>query len=132
MKENSETHVSEDFHLSPIKSEEIKEEKDGETLKNSGVSYAMKNGNAMSCKVGKGTMNLENKEFEVDIPLPQGASLMTVADIDLPPEDVELALQFLEFCASFGKVSLISVLLTIRSKCKILEFCKILWYLCFY
>ncbi|KAL0015311.1 hypothetical protein SO802_002380 [Lithocarpus litseifolius] len=103
MKENSKTHVAEDFPLSPIKSEEMKEEKDGEALKNAGVSYAMKNGNAMSCKVGKGTMNLENKEFEVDIPLPQGASLMTVADIDLPPEDVELALQFLEFCASFGK-----------------------------
>jgi hypothetical protein len=29
---------------------------------------------------------------------------MAVAGFELPPEDVGNALQFLEFCASFGKV----------------------------
>ncbi|KAJ6745407.1 hypothetical protein OIU74_028146 [Salix koriyanagi] len=36
--------------------------------------------------------------------LPQGTCLKAVAGIELPPEDVGNALQFLEFCASFGKV----------------------------
>ncbi|XP_042490214.1 uncharacterized protein LOC122070158 [Macadamia integrifolia] len=41
---------------------------------------------------------------DVDIQLPQGADLTTVAGIDLDAEDVGHALQFLEFCAAFGKV----------------------------
>ncbi|XP_075633014.1 uncharacterized protein LOC142605499 isoform X1 [Castanea sativa] len=101
-KNNSKTHVSRDK----------KEEKDGRTQKDGGASSAVGNDNAranpkkvpVKCKVDNCTIILENKEYEVDIPLPQGASLMTVADIDLPPEDVGHALQFLEFCASFGKV----------------------------
>lgn len=47
---------------------------------------------------------LELKEFDVDVPLPQGISLTTVADVDLSPEDVGHALQFIEFCAAFGRV----------------------------
>ena len=94
-------------------SKDKKEEKDGRTQKDGGASSAVGNDKArvnpkkvpVSCKVDNCTIILENKEYEVDIPLPQGASLMTVADIDLPPEDVGHALQFLEFCASFGKVS---------------------------
>ncbi|KAM3712537.1 hypothetical protein ACB098_01G189100 [Castanea mollissima] len=101
-KNNSKTHVSKDK----------KEEKDGRTQKDGGASSAVGNDNArakpkkvpVKCKVDNCTIILENKEYEVNIPLPQGASLMTVADIDLPPEDVGHALQFLEFCASFGKV----------------------------
>ncbi|KAK4602191.1 hypothetical protein RGQ29_011297 [Quercus rubra] len=101
-KNNSKTHVSKDK----------KQEKDGRTQKDGGASSAVGNDKArvnpkkvpVSSKVDNCTIILENKEYEVDIPLPQGASLMTVADIDLPPEDVGHALQFLEFCASFGKV----------------------------
>nr|POE46005.1 isoform 4 of cell division cycle-associated 7-like protein [Quercus suber] len=61
-------------------SKDKKEEKDGRTQKDEGASSAVGNDKA------------------------RGASLVTVADIDLPPEDVGHALQFLEFCASFGKV----------------------------
>ena len=128
-KKNLKTCVSKDIPLSPIKLEEIKEEKDAETQNDN--ARAQPKEVPVSCKVRKGTMNLEDKEFEADIPSPQGASLMTVADIDLSPDDVEHALQFLEFCASFGKVSLTSVLLSIRPKYKSFESCKILWYLCF-
>ncbi|KAJ6329982.1 hypothetical protein OIU76_008748 [Salix suchowensis] len=50
------------------------------------------------------TAEIQNKEIDVDIQLPQGTCLKAVAGIELPPEDVGNALQFLEFCASFGKV----------------------------
>ncbi|KAJ6406197.1 hypothetical protein OIU84_009843 [Salix udensis] len=50
------------------------------------------------------TAEIQNKEIDVDIQLPQGTCLTAVAGIELPPEDVGNALQFLEFCASFGKV----------------------------
>lgn len=50
------------------------------------------------------TTEIQNKEIDVDIKLPQGTCLMAVAGFELPPEDVGNALQFLEFCASFGKV----------------------------
>ena len=49
-------------------------------------------------------MKLQNKEIDVDIQLPQGTCLTAVAGIELHPENVGNALQFLEFCASFGKV----------------------------
>ncbi|KAJ6354688.1 hypothetical protein OIU77_005317 [Salix suchowensis] len=49
-------------------------------------------------------MKLQNKEIDVDIQLPQGTCLTAVAGIELSPENVGNALQFLEFCASFGKV----------------------------
>ncbi|KAJ6862228.1 hypothetical protein NC652_039152 [Populus alba x Populus x berolinensis] len=50
------------------------------------------------------TMKLQSKEIDVEIELPQGTFLTAVAGIELPPETVGNALQFLEFCASFGKV----------------------------
>ena len=34
------------------------------------------------------TINLENKEFDANIPLHRGTSLTNIADIELPPEDV--------------------------------------------
>ncbi|XP_019080822.1 uncharacterized protein LOC100265236 isoform X2 [Vitis vinifera] len=55
-------------------------------------------------KVRKHSMKFQLKEFDVDVPLPQGISLTTIAGIELSPEDVGHALQFLEFCAAFGKV----------------------------
>ncbi|XP_024037214.1 uncharacterized protein LOC18039540 isoform X3 [Citrus clementina] len=39
-----------------------------------------------------------------EVPLPRSATLTTVAGAEIPPEDVGHALQFLEFCAAFGKV----------------------------
>lgn len=69
---------------------------------------------ALNCikKVGVGS-NLEAvSEFRgvnkciTEVPLPQSATLTTVAGAEIPPEDVGHALQFLEFCAAFGKVCL--------------------------
>ncbi|CAA2984301.1 Hypothetical predicted protein [Olea europaea subsp. europaea] len=49
-------------------------------------------------------VNLQNADLHADNPLPQGTELTTVRGIDLQPEDVGNALQFLEFCATFGKI----------------------------
>ncbi|KAI6675180.1 hypothetical protein NL676_003086 [Syzygium grande] len=47
---------------------------------------------------------LQNKELHVDIPLPESILLTGVAGVELPSEVIGDALQFLEFCAAFGKV----------------------------
>ncbi|XWS36036.1 hypothetical protein CRYUN_Cryun20dG0048000 [Craigia yunnanensis] len=71
---------------------------------------------------------LFDKKFDMDIQLPQGTSLITVAGIDLPPKDVGHALQFLEFCAAFGQVldmkkgqaeSVIREIMRGRGKCRL-------------
>ena len=115
-KKNSKTWVSNNVSVSPIKSED----KDAKTQQDAGMPNALKNENARAkpkkVRMPWCTMNLENTELDADIPMPQGASLASIADIELPPEDVGHALQFLEFCASFGKVNLTLVLLTIRPK----------------
>lgn len=49
-------------------------------------------------------MNLVMDKTEEEIPLPPGAELTKVLDIELPPENVGNALQLLEFCRVFGKV----------------------------
>ncbi|XP_047311955.1 uncharacterized protein LOC124915305 [Impatiens glandulifera] len=41
---------------------------------------------------------------DVEIPLPQGSEMRTVAGIELQPKEVGHALQFLEFCAAFGEI----------------------------
>ncbi|KAJ7971202.1 Zinc-finger domain of monoamine-oxidase A repressor R1 protein [Quillaja saponaria] len=51
----------------------------------------------------KCTANSETEEIVINIPLPQGTSLTNISGIELPPENVGHALQFLEFCAVFGK-----------------------------
>lgn len=43
-------------------------------------------------------------EIAAAIPLPEGTNLTTVVGIQINPEDVGNALQFLEFCAAFGEV----------------------------
>ncbi|KAI7748992.1 hypothetical protein M8C21_009898 [Ambrosia artemisiifolia] len=43
-------------------------------------------------------------KFEFVIPLPTGTELVTVAGVDLSKEDAGNALQFLEFCSTFGKI----------------------------
>ena len=50
-------------------------------------------------------LELLNKDIDANITLPEGTELTSVAGIDLPPEDVGHALEFLEFCSAFGKVS---------------------------
>ncbi|KAL2498430.1 Zinc-finger domain of monoamine-oxidase A repressor R1 protein [Abeliophyllum distichum] len=47
---------------------------------------------------------LHNADIHAEILLPQGTELTTVGGVDVRPEDVGNALQFLEFCATFGKI----------------------------
>ena len=54
--------------------------------------------------VKKCATSLDHVATEVDIPLPKGSVLTTVWGIELSHEDIGHALQFLEFCAAFGKV----------------------------
>ncbi|XP_074376183.1 uncharacterized protein LOC141717863 isoform X2 [Apium graveolens] len=51
----------------------------------------------------KNRLQSRSLDVFVDIPLPQGMELTTIGEVELPPEDVGNALQFLEFCATFGK-----------------------------
>jgi hypothetical protein len=120
--------------IKPIGSEEISKKevqingkdssvlskKDAKTQQDAGMSNALKNENARAkpkkVRMPWCTMNIENTEFDADIPMPQGASLASIADVELHPEDVGHALQFLEFCASFGKVNLTLVLLRPKLK----------------
>ncbi|KAK7271783.1 hypothetical protein RJT34_27966 [Clitoria ternatea] len=49
-------------------------------------------------------VELERDEPQEEIiPLPSGTQLTKIAEVDLPPENVGDALQFLEFCRVFGK-----------------------------
>lgn len=55
--------------------------------------------------IGDGTdLDIKNENLNPVIPLPEGIGLTAVAGADLPQEDIGDALQFLEFCAAFGKV----------------------------
>nr|POE53034.1 hypothetical protein CFP56_06892 [Quercus suber] len=91
-----------------------RKENDGKAEKDSGLSNAEKNNNArakprkgpVSCKVNEHctnlevhifTINLENKEFDADIPLPQGTSLITIADI----EGLNYLLKMLDIFSNF-------------------------------
>ncbi|KAI8541812.1 hypothetical protein RHMOL_Rhmol08G0091200 [Rhododendron molle] len=55
-------------------------------------------------KVEADALKLQNNDIDVDILLPQGAEVTTVAGVDLPTEDVGYALQFLEFCTAFNEI----------------------------
>lgn len=46
------------------------------------------------------------EKLKEEIPLPMGTEITKILDIELAPEDVGNALQFLEFCRVFGKVCL--------------------------
>lgn len=43
--------------------------------------------------------------FKAGIPLPTGSELVTIAGVELQKEDAGNALQLLEFCSTFGKVT---------------------------
>ena len=96
------------------RSKEKIEENDGKIEKDLGLSNAEKNNNArakpknvpMSYKVNEhymdlevhiNTINLEIKEFDADIPLPQGTSLITIADI----EGLNYLLKMLDIFSNF-------------------------------
>ncbi|XP_071704333.1 uncharacterized protein [Rutidosis leptorrhynchoides] len=49
-------------------------------------------------------MNNVYKDIELVAPLPTGTELVTISGIDIPKNDAGNVLQFLEFCATFGKV----------------------------
>lgn len=57
-----------------------------------------------SIKDNKNRLQSRSRDVCVDIPLPQGTELIAIGEVELPPEDVGNALQFLEFCTAFGKV----------------------------
>ncbi|GAB4831752.1 hypothetical protein Ancab_005764 [Ancistrocladus abbreviatus] len=46
----------------------------------------------------------DNAALRVEIQLPQGTEITTVGEIDMSPKDVGNALQFLEFCTTFGEI----------------------------
>ena len=100
-----------DVPMSLVKGEKG-EDRDCKTCQDVGVldnainnnAEAKPNEVAKSQKVKQKSMKFQPKEFGYDVPLPRGISLTTVAGIELSPEDVGHALQFLEFCAAFGKV----------------------------
>ncbi|KAJ4972521.1 hypothetical protein NE237_005695 [Protea cynaroides] len=108
---NSELEILENTSVDPRKKEGKKDERDSSLTDcdETGVPHGnMENATAKpkrvtkSQNVGKNTMTTYNST--VDIQLPLGANLTTVLGIDLAPEDVGHALQFLEFCAAFGQV----------------------------
>ena len=82
-----------------------KSRSDGKTKKDSRLSNTEKNNNVrakpkkvpvsykvnehyMNLEVHINSINLENKEFDADIPLHWVTSLTSIADTELPPEDV--------------------------------------------
>lgn len=69
--------------------EKIKRKREDNSLKDGVVRHSMKH---------------EDQSGHLDVTLPQGSQLTKVAGVDLSPEDVGNALQFLEFCATFGEI----------------------------
>ncbi|XP_023525915.1 uncharacterized protein LOC111789388 isoform X1 [Cucurbita pepo subsp. pepo] len=96
---NSLCHEDASCHL--ITAEESTEVKDLDIHKYDKTSEDAKN--KRTKLKNKPPMNIQNKEFGACVPLPPCSKLTTVADIELTTEDVGHALQFLEFCAAFGK-----------------------------
>ncbi|KAG7036784.1 Cell division cycle-associated 7-like protein, partial [Cucurbita argyrosperma subsp. argyrosperma] len=91
----------EDASCPVITAEESTEVKDLDIHKYAKTSEDAKN--KRTKLKNKPPMNIQNKEFGASVPLPPCSKLTTVADIELTTEDVGHALQFLEFCAAFGK-----------------------------
>lgn len=91
---DSKKQVLESNTLSPVKKKKSKDPGSLNGFENDKTSGELKS-DIMPCT---------DKKFDMDIQLPQGTNLITVAGVDLPPKDVGHALQFLEFCAAFGEV----------------------------
>lgn len=72
----------------------------------------------------KSICKFKSKVSDIDIPRPEGILLKSVASIDLCPEDVGHALQFLEFCEAFGQVENIDLILEQIVKCQNFVACR--------
>lgn len=102
--EGSKTRVSMKVPLDPFRNKKKNTDRDNKTQKGTkelGKAHKMV---VESHKDNKKGLQFESKDLDADILLPNGFELTTVADIELPLKDVGNALQFLEFCAAFGKV----------------------------
>ncbi|GMI85479.1 hypothetical protein HRI_002217200 [Hibiscus trionum] len=106
----------------------VKENNCSVKSEDSGVSDGIENDNT-SGKLQSVVRPSKDRKLDIDIQLPQGTSLITVAGVDLPPNDVGDALQFLEFCAAFGEVldmkkgqaeSVIREIIRGRGRCRLL------------
>ncbi|KAM6572847.1 hypothetical protein CsatA_016927 [Cannabis sativa] len=99
--------VLDDVSLQSIKPPEDGMKNETGISQDAGVLISSKDAKAKVCKTKaleiKKCAVLEQTEVE-DVPLPQGTLLTTVWGFELSPEDVGHALQFLEFCLTFGKV----------------------------
>ncbi|KAK6913488.1 Zinc-finger domain of monoamine-oxidase A repressor R1 [Dillenia turbinata] len=81
-----------------------KVEKDG-VAPSSKNGEVVLNGNVGGKHNGAGTSGSSKKKVEhEEFQLPHAAALTSVAGVEMPSEDVGHALQFLEFCSTFGKV----------------------------
>lgn len=72
--------------------------------KDGGGNRKRKKEKASNAANNKEVLKPQNEDFHVEIPLPKGSDLLSVAGIDVCAEDVGEALQFLEFCAVFAKI----------------------------
>ncbi|KAK3033855.1 hypothetical protein RJ639_034273 [Escallonia herrerae] len=109
----SKTGLSNKVFLDPSGNEKRKD-RDVIAPKDVKVLYSQKNQHgelhkmAMQPCENRNSLNFESKDLVAN-PIAQGTELTAVAGIDLPLEDVGNALQFLEFCAAFGKCSVDSL-----------------------
>lgn len=103
-KNDKKKRVSNDVSVFPTKPVELGKGKDRK--RDAGLSHAVRDDNAKANMkaINKCMVNLEGIKVEVDLQLPRGTLLTTLFGIELPPEEVGQALQFLEFCGTFGKV----------------------------
>ncbi|CAK9324956.1 unnamed protein product [Citrullus colocynthis] len=109
--EEEDKRSSKDVYCHLIKAEDRKGEKDLVIHKYAKPSKDAKNNktkvhdkpSAKSQENKKCSVNILNQEFGACVSFPPGSRLTTVADIELTADDVGHALQFLEFCAAFGK-----------------------------
>ena len=59
----------------------------------------------MACVQKKVVVEVEEEPEEQEVFLPEGTLLLMVAGVELPENAVGPALEFLEFCSAFYKVS---------------------------
>lgn len=104
-KNDKKKRVLNDVSVSPTKPVELGKGKDRKR-RDAGISHAVRDDNAKANMkaINKCMVNLEDIKVEVDLQLPRGTLLTTLFGIELPPEEMGHALQFLEFCGTFGKV----------------------------
>ncbi|XP_050906505.1 uncharacterized protein LOC127120140 isoform X2 [Lathyrus oleraceus] len=87
-----------------VKRENLKEISNGSSVDD--VCQSKKSKKAKLCNGNdKMETNVEedHEKLKEEIPLPMGTEITKILDIELAPEDVGNALQFLEFCRVFGK-----------------------------